>query len=30
MEVLDFEKLKTELHGILLSRIDLEKTVLSQ
>jgi pilus assembly protein CpaF len=25
MEVLDFEKLKTELHGTLLSRIDLEK-----
>jgi pilus assembly protein CpaF len=25
MEVLDFEKLKTDLHGILLSRIDLEK-----
>ena len=25
MEVLDFEKLKTDLHGTLLSRIDLEK-----
>jgi pilus assembly protein CpaF len=25
MEVLDFQKLKTDLHGTLLSRIDLEK-----
>jgi len=25
MEVLDFQRLKTDLHGTLLSRIDLEK-----